>query len=194
MTPDEIIQQLERYRFNLVEIMGRYVRGNNSYRIRREDDPIYRTFIIEIIDLLNDSFGKNKYSLLINNTFMDGTNNMLQTPSYKSVEDIVSVIDSAITRIKRNPDFNIKKEEQLKPIEPEKPSEEEIVKKRVADRTDLTVTDLLFSSNYKVKLLVGVVFLAGLGIGVSFGASKLYKEKIIPLIDLYKTQDIYSGN
>lgn len=188
MTTDEIIQELERYRSELTGIMERYVHGHNSLRIRREDDPRYRSFVIEVIDLLNDSIGKNQYSPLINQIFNEGIAGFIQTPSYKSVEDIRSVIDSVITRLKRNPDFYIKKEEPIKPSEPEKPEENNEVK-RLIDRTDLTVSDLIFSSNYKVKLLVCGVFLAGLGIGVSFGASKLYKEKIIPLIDLYKTQD-----
>lgn len=72
MTSGQIIEELERYRFNLTEIMGRYVHGHNSLSIRREDDPRFRSFVIEIIDLLNDSFGKNQYSPLINQIFNEG--------------------------------------------------------------------------------------------------------------------------
>jgi len=189
MTSEQIIQELERYRAELTGIMGRFTRTYNSMDINEEDEPRYQTFVLEIIDFLNDSIGKNQYSPAINIKYNQGIFNGIQTPSYKSIEDIVVIIDSVITRLKRNPDFYIKKEEPIKPNTTDKPENENKDVKRVVDRTDLTVTDLLFSSNYKVKLLVGAVFLAGLGIGISFGASKLYKEKIIPLIDLYKTQD-----
>lgn len=189
MTSEQIIQELERYRDELTQIMGRFTRTYNSMDIKYEDEPRYQTIVLEIIDFLNDSIGKNQYSPAIDIKFRQGVFNGMQTPSYKSIEDIVVIIDAVITRLKRNPDFYIKKEEPIKPNTTDKPENEKTDVKRVIDRTDLTVSDIIFSSNYKVKLLVCAVFLAGLGIGVSFGASKLYKEKVIPLIDLYKTQD-----
>ena len=189
MTSELIIQELIRYRLELSEIMGRFISFPKSYDITPEDDPRLRTIVTEIIDLLDDSFGDNKYSKTIYSTYNVGISNYLQTPSFKSIEDIVSEISSVITRLERNPGFYIKKEKPSKLISDDKPDKEYKDNKRVIDSTDLTVSDLIFSSNYKVKLLVCAVFLAGLGIGVSFGASKLYKEKIIPLVDLYKTQD-----
>jgi hypothetical protein len=105
MTSEQIIQELERYRAELNGIKSRFVQSRNSISIKREDDPKYRTFIIEIIDLLNDSIGKNKYSALINQKFIEGINNFHESPSYKSVEDIISIIDSVITRLQRTPDF-----------------------------------------------------------------------------------------
>lgn len=128
MTSEQIIQELERYRFNFTEIMGTFVRGHSSYRIRREDDPVYRTLIIEIIDLLTDAMGDNKYSKMIAAKFKEGTYNQLQTPSYKSIEDIVSIIDSVVTRLNRNPDFYIKKEEPTKPNEPIKEEQDAIMR------------------------------------------------------------------
>jgi hypothetical protein len=186
MTSEQIIQELERYRSELARIMDRF---DSEYHICRDDDPKFRTFVLEIHDLFNDCFGKNQYSPLIIQRFNEGITNYTQSPSFKSIEDIVSIIDSVITRLNRTPDFYIKIEESIKPKTTHDTGNGNNKVERVIDRTDLTLSDIMFSSNYKVKLLVCAVFMAGLGIGISFGASKLYKEKIIPLIDLYKTQD-----
>jgi|SRR6185369_1507994 len=135
MTPEQIIQELERYRHELTEIMGRFVHRRNSLDIKTEDDPRYKTFIIEIIDLLNDFLGDNKYSKMINGSYYEGISNFLQSPSYKSIEDIITVIDSVITRLKRNPDFYIKKEEPEK--QTEKPVNENIEEKQAVDPVHL---------------------------------------------------------
>jgi hypothetical protein len=125
MTTENVIKELEQYRAELTSIMERFTRSSSGVHIHREDDPRFRTFVIEIIDLLNDSIGKNQYSRLINQIFNEGISNFLQSPSYKSVEDVVSVLDSVVTRLKRNPELcNPKKEEvpiKAKPVEyPEK--------------------------------------------------------------------------
>jgi len=61
--------------------------------------------------------------------------------------------------------------------------------KTISNIKDLTIKDLIFASNYRILLLLISIFLSGLLIGTTLGSSKLYKEKIIPLIELYKTQD-----
>jgi len=63
MTSENLIKELERYRSELTAIMGRFIRSSNSYSIHRDDDPRFRTFVIEIIDLLNDSIGENNIHL-----------------------------------------------------------------------------------------------------------------------------------
>ena len=105
MISENLIKELERYRNELTKIMDRFTRSSNAYHIHREDEPRFRTFVIEIIDLLNDSIGKNQYSPLINQIFNEGVSNFYQSPSHKSVQDIVSVLDSVITRLKRNPEL-----------------------------------------------------------------------------------------
>jgi len=105
MTSDNLIKELERYRSELTQIMEHFNRTSGGYHIRREDDPRFRSFVIEIIDLLNDSIGKNLYSPLINQIFNEGISNFYNSPSYKSVENIVSVLDSVNTRLKRNPEL-----------------------------------------------------------------------------------------
>jgi hypothetical protein len=172
MTSDQIIQELERYRAEFTGIMERYVHGHNSLSIKREDDPRFRSFVIEIIDLLNDTFGKNQYSPLINQIFNEGISNYIQTPSYKSVEDIVSVIDSVITRLKRNPDFYVKKEEPKKteePIEPALKPPEKVTLKWLWEHVP---PDYI----WKFLLLLFAVF----SLGITFASTSLYKSLTEP--------------
>ena len=110
MQSGQLLQEIERYRVELIQIMKRFKKSSNGYRMRRDGDPRFRTFVIEIIDLLTDTLGKNQYSPRINQIFKEGVSNDLQIPSYKSVEEIVSVIKSVETRIKRNPEFVKQKE------------------------------------------------------------------------------------
>ncbi|MBU2623873.1 MAG: hypothetical protein KKD92_16310 [Proteobacteria bacterium] len=62
-------------------------------------------------------------------------------------------------------------------------------KKETIKIDDLKIIDLIFASNYKIRILLISSLIAAFILGVSFGSSKLYKEKILPLIHLYKTQD-----
>jgi hypothetical protein len=170
MTSEQIIQELERYRSELTGIMMRFVDGHNSYDILREDDPRYRTFIIEIIDLLNDSIGKNQYSPLINQLFNEGISGYLQSPSYKSIEDIVSVIDSVITRLKRNPDFYVKKEEPKKQEEP--------IKTGLKPPDKVTLKWLWEHVPYTLwGLLIGLL-ISAFTLGVTVADTKIYKSVI----------------
>lgn len=62
-------------------------------------------------------------------------------------------------------------------------------KKEIMKIDDLKIIDLIFASNYKIRILLISSLIAAFILGVSLGSSKLYKEKILPLIHLYKTQD-----
>ena len=168
MTTEQIIQELERYRSEFTGIMGRFVHRRNSLDIKTEDDPRYRTFVIEIIDLLNDSIGKNQYSPLINQIFNEGISGYLQSPSYKSIEDIVSVIDSVITRLKRNPDFYIKKEKTENTKESAKPE--------LKPPDKVTLKWLWEYVPHSFWLLLGTLLIGAFGFGVKFAETSLYKS------------------
>ncbi|MEE4253828.1 MAG: hypothetical protein V2I50_07270, partial [Desulfuromusa sp.] len=112
MSPEQIIQRLKNYRSELTGIMKRYVRKSNSYNINSNDDPKYRTIVIEITDLLDDLLGKNHYSKMIAQSFNEGISNYLGSLSYKSVEDITSVINAIIMRIETNPEILQRPEEK----------------------------------------------------------------------------------
>lgn len=172
MTSDQIIQELERYRYELSEIMGRFIRFTKSYDISPDDDPRLRTYITEIIDLLNDSLGDNKYSKTIQSTYQAGISNYLETPSYKSIEDIVSEIDSVITRLKRNPDFYVNKEEPKKQEEP--------IKTELKLPDKVTLKWLWEYVPHSFWALLGTLLIGAFGLGVKFAETDLYKSLINP--------------
>jgi len=165
MKPEQLIEHLKQYRAELIAIMKRYVRSTNALRIKSEDDPRYRSIVIEITDLLDDCLGENHYTKMIAQTFNEGISGYISTPSYKSVEDITAVISSAETRIKRNPELLNKPVEQQEPesmtIEPP----EKITLKWLWEN----VPARYFWSSV---LMLFVVF----SLGIKFGETKLYKS------------------
>jgi len=105
MSPDEFLNTLTKYRDLLQDILSRFTKGRDSIHIDRQDDPIYRQTIQEIIDFIDDNLGQNQYSNRIADHFNDGIANFTQSPSYKSVENIIGVLGAVITRISRNPEL-----------------------------------------------------------------------------------------
>lgn len=105
MSPEDIIAHLEHYESDLSGILTRFTRTRDGIHINRSDDPIYRQIVQELVDLFDDALGRNQYSLRIANIANEGVSNFTNSPSFKSVEDIISVLRSAITRIKRNPNL-----------------------------------------------------------------------------------------
>lgn len=97
------ITVLESYEADLAAILSRFTRSRDSIHIAREDDPLFRQRVGELVDLFDDSLGKNRYSAQIRDEFREGISNFFGSPSYKSVENILSVVRSALTRLKRNP-------------------------------------------------------------------------------------------
>lgn len=105
MTPEDVIAHLDRYESDLSGILTRFTRTRDGIRINRNDDPICRQIVQELVDLFNDALGRNQYSHSIANIANEGVSNFTNSPSFKSVEDIISVLCSAKTRIKRNPNL-----------------------------------------------------------------------------------------
>lgn len=99
MNNKELIEEFERYEKTLVGILSRY----EDYQIRRDDDTILRQTVNELIDLFNDALGNNRYTDQIVNEFNAGTANEFRSPSFKSLENIISVTRAALTRFKRDP-------------------------------------------------------------------------------------------
>lgn len=112
MTPEDVIAHLEKYETDLSGILSRFAKTRDRIFINRHDDPKYRQIVQELADLLNDALGHNQYSSTIVNIANEGIRNFSHSPSFKSVEDIISVVRSAITRIKRNPEVAAQKATQ----------------------------------------------------------------------------------
>jgi len=100
---EEVISILEDYKKEFMGILVNYIdTPSGALTMRYEDEPIYKQKIIEIKDFLNDILGENEYVREINQTYLLGMKNFLNSPSYSSVENVISIISAAITRIKRN--------------------------------------------------------------------------------------------
>jgi hypothetical protein len=179
MTTENILQELERYRNELSAIMARFTPPTSSdmihhHHINPQDDPRFRTFVIEIIDLLNDTIGTNKYSSLINQIFNEGISNYYQSPSITSVQNIISVLDSVVTWLKRNPDVCTPKKEIIVPEKKAIDYPEKITLKWLRDHVP---------AYYFWSLVLILFFMFCLGL--KFADTKLYKS----LIETYTAND-----
>lgn len=105
MTPEQFSSELERFRSELQGILSRFTQSSDRLSIRQSDDPIYRQRVRELRDFLNDHLGANSYSAEIREHYSAGLNNYFESPSYKSVENIIGVIGAVLTRVSRNPDL-----------------------------------------------------------------------------------------
>jgi len=116
MNAEQIIDEIRRYESELAGILSRFTRDNNGIHIGRGDDPIFRQYVRELIDLFNDILGRNNYSSQIAAEFNDGVSNYLESPSYKGVENILSIVRAALTRFNRNPELLVRRkaEENLR--------------------------------------------------------------------------------
>ena len=116
MDADKIIGELKRYEGELAGILTRFSRTRDGIHIDRGDDPHFRQYVRELMDLFNDVLGKNSYSAQIAGEFNEGVSNFTGSPSFKSVENILSVVRASVTRFTRNPDLLARKkaEESLR--------------------------------------------------------------------------------
>lgn len=110
MNSEQIIDEFKRYEQDLTGILLRFIRTRDSISIGHGDDPIFRQYVREIIDLFNDVLGPNSYSQQIEGEFNDGISNWIGSPSYKSAENILSVLRAALTRFGRSPELLARKQ------------------------------------------------------------------------------------
>lgn len=110
MTPEEMVTEIKRYERELAGILARFTHSRDAISIGPGDDPVFRQYVREIVDLFNDALGPNSYSHQIVGEFNNGIANFVGSPSYKSVENILSVIRAAITRFKRSPELLVRKQ------------------------------------------------------------------------------------
>jgi hypothetical protein len=102
---EQIVSEIKRYETEVAGILDHFSENREGIWIKRSDDPIFRQYVREIVELFDDVFGNNNYSVQIANEFNDGIHNFSRSPSYKSVENILSVIRAALTRLNRNPEL-----------------------------------------------------------------------------------------
>jgi predicted nucleotide-binding protein len=116
MNAEQIMLEIRRYEREFADILSRFIHTHDSVYIGSGDDPNFRQYVREICELFNDALGNNSYSQQIDAEFTVGTINFAGSPSYKSVENIISVIRAALTRFDRSPDLLVQKkaEENLR--------------------------------------------------------------------------------
>lgn len=112
MNSEEIIAEIRRYESELEGILSRFSHGQEGIHINRGDDPLLRQVVRELVDLFNDALGSNSYSSQIIKDFNEGVANYFNTPSYKSVENILAIVRAAITRFSRSPELLDRKKAQ----------------------------------------------------------------------------------
>lgn len=112
MEVDQIIAEIQRYECELAGILSRFTKDREGIYIKNEDDPLLRQYIRELMDLFNDILGVNNYSHQINAEFYVGVLNFHESPSYKSVENILSIVRASLTRFNRNPELLVRAKAQ----------------------------------------------------------------------------------
>ena len=115
MDVNQIPAELKRYEADLADILSRFTRTRDSIHIGEGDDPLFRQYVRELIDLFNDVLGQNNYSRQIAAEFNDGVSNFVGSPSFKSVENILSIVRAASTRFSRNPGLLVRKKAEETP-------------------------------------------------------------------------------
>jgi len=103
MTREEVLQRLGEYEAELRDILGRFVRKPDSLFIAPQDRSRLHQLAIELRDLFQDFLGTNTYSSMVTQSYNEGITNMYQSPSYASVERLISIVGAANVRIENNP-------------------------------------------------------------------------------------------
>jgi predicted nucleotide-binding protein len=115
LTPDQVIAEFERYEAELARILGSFKRTSDGIHIGQGDDPLYRQYARELVDLYNDVLGSNSYSSQIAAEYSNGFG-YLGSPSFKGVENVLGVVRASLTRLRRNPERLVRRkaEESLR--------------------------------------------------------------------------------
>ncbi len=79
--------------------------------MKQGDDPLYRQYARELVDLYNDALGTNVYSRQLSVEYSNGFG-MYNAPSFKGVENVLSVVKASLTRLRRSPELLEKKQSQ----------------------------------------------------------------------------------
>ena len=104
MTPDEIVSELEGYRRELADILGRFTRNRNGIHIDLDDNYRVRSITTELIDLMNDHVpGSALHRHLAATYYNEGISNMSESSSYASVKEIGDLVSAVLKRIERDP-------------------------------------------------------------------------------------------
>jgi predicted nucleotide-binding protein len=108
LAPEQVIAEIERYEAQLSRILGGFKNTSSGLYMARGDDPLYRQYARELVDLYNDALGPNVYSKQVAAEYSNGFG-MYNSPSYKGVENVLSVVRASLTRLRRSPELLAKR-------------------------------------------------------------------------------------
>jgi hypothetical protein len=102
---NEVIAALHRYERELEGILSRFAKDREGHiYIGKGDEAHLRQMVLELNDLFEDGFiDGERHSSQLKSYFRQSMRSFSGTPSYSGVEDIKSLIASAITRVERHP-------------------------------------------------------------------------------------------
>lgn len=111
MTPEQIVGEIERYEAELSRIRSSFKRTRDGNYIAQGDEALYRQYVRELLDLYNDTLGKNVYSAQIAHEFQNGFG-YTGSPTLHGVENVLGVVRASLTRLRRNPDLLVSRKAQ----------------------------------------------------------------------------------
>ncbi|MEI2453432.1 hypothetical protein [Lysobacter firmicutimachus] len=105
MNPDDYLRRADGYIDELRGILSRFVKGRDSLLAADDDEPRIQQITLELRDLFHDAMGQNDYSKMVIDAYNHGVANLYDSPSYSSVERIISIASAARNRVENNPEL-----------------------------------------------------------------------------------------
>lgn len=104
MTTEEFLKELCKYEAILNSVTTRFTKHGNYLTIGPADRKVFKQTVHEVIDLITDGLkSPAQYAGQIETKAAFANNNFLGSPSKSGIEDVVTVLQSLITRVQRNP-------------------------------------------------------------------------------------------
>jgi len=103
MNQDELIATLGNYSEELSGILARFAKTRESLSIAQGDHARFKEIGVELIDLFRDELVDGlHHARIAADYFNDATRNLYGTPSYRGVENVRSLVNAVMTRVKRS--------------------------------------------------------------------------------------------
>ena len=165
MKMDSLLTELNTYSNELEQILGRFKRTRDAINIADDDETWFRQIAFEVGDLVNDEIvDGHKYYTQIRSDYNESISNWLNTPSFAGVQRVKTVIDSIITRIKRNPGI-LGKQKKLEIVKEQKT---DIELRTIAQRFHLVVRQIRDRYNSRSTLYHFLVVMQQIVAGTHF--------------------------
>ena len=103
MNKEDVLADLAGYQKTLLAMLTRCTRAMDGLVISSGDKLEYNQIVQELVDLFNDFFGQdNRLSRQIADYVNSGKSSFLQVPTYASMQDVLSTVRAATTKVERS--------------------------------------------------------------------------------------------